>query len=100
MGVAVDDDRRRVRVWFESTSSPLRLELPGIVRMKRLMGHFLLEARDGGSATSVQYQLLADPGGHLPPWLVNTGTPNVVRDTLRNLRARVGSEVAGGNVNR
>ncbi len=43
----------------------------------------------GPARTVVVYRLLTDPGGRLPPWIVDRAAPRVLRRVLRAVRKRV-----------
>jgi len=61
----------------------------GAVRMRVLRGSWTLDALDA-ARTRVVYQVLADPGGRLPGWLVRRGAlgamPDVIQRVARRLR--------------
>jgi hypothetical protein len=81
------DGEGRVHLAFENIPSQVRLHIPRIVRMRSVRGEYLLEPINDGRAVRVMYRLLADPGGGIPVWLTNWWMPQLVHETLGNLRA-------------
>jgi hypothetical protein len=61
---------------------------PGAVRMPTLEGHWKLRQL-GVHRTEVEYQVLADPGGSLPKWVVNMVQKKLPFHTLVGLRRQV-----------
>jgi hypothetical protein len=80
--------KRAVRVEFWSVEDARQGPIPGVVRVPRLSGFWLLQQQDA-FRTDVTYQLSADPGGGLPLWLVNWAARALPADTLKRLRAHV-----------
>lgn len=62
--------------------TPLRKKA---VRVKRIDGHWTLVPKADGTI-ELTYQLLSDPGGGLPAWLVNLVAVSQPFDTLTGLR--------------
>jgi hypothetical protein len=59
---------------------------PGVVRVKRNEGYWVLEPREGGKKTFATYYLYTDPGGALPSWVVNMANRNTVPEVFKTLR--------------
>jgi len=79
-----------LRLEFRSTQAD-EFEVPsGVVRMRRLIGSYVLTPAEGGG-THIVYTVDSDPGGSLPAWLVRQAADNLPYLTLRNLKARVES---------
>ena len=82
---------------IDSSSTKLTLEsLPDelpkknkTIRVKKLMGHWLLEEMDG--KTMVTQQLFIDPEGNLPPFVVNSLLIKGPFKTFKNLQDSVAS---------
>jgi ribosome-associated toxin RatA of RatAB toxin-antitoxin module len=79
---------RELHVRFGSVEDDSVGPVKGVVRMRRLEGHYKLEAL-GPEQTRVEYQVGADPGGRLPAWLVKRNTRDLPLRTLLNLRQQV-----------
>jgi hypothetical protein len=77
-----------VVIKFWAVGSRRMGEVKGVVRMKRLRGHYKLWAL-APNITRVEYQVDADPGGLLPRWLAKIGTRRLPLHTIRNLRKQV-----------
>ena len=54
-----------------------------------LRGFWRMQASDGGKKTSVVAEMLGDPKGSVPKWLVNLFQESWARNTLESLRAQV-----------
>jgi ribosome-associated toxin RatA of RatAB toxin-antitoxin module len=78
----------KVHVRFASVEEESVGPVKGVVRMRRLEGHYKLEAL-GPEQTRVEYQVDVDPGGRLPAWLVKRNTRDLPLHTLLNLRQQV-----------
>jgi hypothetical protein len=83
------DPDSEVKIRFRSINSSLRKRPSDVVRMPQLEGHWYLVAM-GDNKTLVEYQINADPGGDLPPWVVEQATKDLPLYTLKNLRGQVG----------
>ena len=77
-----------IHVAVRSIEHPTTPPIDGVVRMKRLRGHFTLK-RVSENKTHVEYQIDAHPGGWLPGWLIRMTTEDIPRDTLKALTRRV-----------
>ena len=76
-----------IRLDFRSTEVA-RVEVPrGVVRMRRLVGSYVLTPTNDGE-TRVVYTVDSDPGGSLPAWLVKQAGKDLPYHTLENLRTR------------
>lgn len=62
------------------------LPRPGLVRMVRNEGSWLLTPIQGGRATHVIYEAHADPGGAVPVWMVNLATARTLPRIISSLR--------------
>jgi hypothetical protein len=78
-----------VRVEFTSTEDSRMPPVRGVTRMSVLRGRWILTPERKGQATRVEYQVLADPGGALPGWIVNWFSKSLPYETIENLRAQV-----------
>jgi hypothetical protein len=56
------------------------------VRMPRNSGSWVLTPEDGGRSTRVVYQVLVDPGGDIPAWMVNRMQAQKVPDLFALLK--------------
>ncbi|SHG92706.1 START domain-containing protein [Ferrimonas marina] len=82
----------------DATSGVVRLEQQGVpdalpevagaVRVPRLESLWVLTPL-GPEQTQVRYQVLTDPGGHLPAWLINQVTVSQPYRTLLGLRSQL-----------
>lgn len=82
----VDLAKRRVFLPFEAIPHPKVPPVKGAVRMPFLRGYWILQPANGGSATDVEYQVHADPGGSLPEWIANLASKKLPLMTLAGLR--------------
>jgi hypothetical protein len=64
-------------------------EVEGVVRVKMLNGFWLIEEMPYGLVRVTQ-QCIADPGGSLPNWLVNSAVVDNPFNTLLGLQKRIG----------
>lgn len=60
---------KKIKLILESLPNAIH-EKNNIIRIKTLMGHWILE--DEGDKTKVTQQLFLDPEGTLPPFVINT----------------------------
>lgn len=82
----VDLAQHRVFLPFEAIPHPKVPPVKGVVRMPFLRGHWLLQPASGGSATEVEYQVHANPGGSLPEWMANLASKKLPLLTIVGLR--------------
>lgn len=61
------------------------------VRMRLLRGNWRIEPLDG-ARSRVNYQVMADPGGSIPAWLVRRGALNALPDVIERVRQRLQGE--------
>lgn len=59
---------------------------PGLLRIQRNQGEWLLTPVRDGQATQVVYQAYTDPGGQVPAWMVNLATARSLPGVFRSLR--------------
>jgi len=86
-GVTVDWKRKVVWSRFRAVRGPVKPK-PGVVRMRRMYGHFKFELIRPGTIRAT-YQVFSDPGGWLPAWLVAAASKKIPLNTLRGLKAQV-----------
>lgn len=82
----VDVVKHRVFLPFEAIAHPKVPPVKGVVRMPFLRGFWILQPANGGSATDVEYQVHADPGGSLPEWMANLASKKLPLLTIVGLR--------------
>lgn len=82
-----DPSTRQVRVKLQSAPTSVA-KRPGLVRIERMHGYWLMTPKPGNQVEIV-YEMVIDPGGSLPKWLVNTMVVDLPFYTLANLRERV-----------
>jgi hypothetical protein len=85
----VDVAHFEVDLNFESVTDPRVPPYKGVVRMPELTGHWSVRAVNGGKSTCVEYQVHANPGGHVPDWLADQSSRELPRKTLEGLRRQV-----------
>ena len=73
-----------VRVVMEAVPDRLPEE-DGLIRMPRYRGEYVVDVLDDGRL-DITLQYLADPGGRVPDWMVNSTASDVPFDLFRNLR--------------
>lgn len=83
---------KTVLIEFSQVEDPKMPPKEGVVRMPVLKGHWKLR-QVGAYATELEYQVLADPGGSLPAWLVNLVSRKMPFHTVERMRKQVS---AGG----
>ncbi len=86
--MTVDPVTKTVLATFSQTTDPKYPEKEGVVRMPMLKGHWRMRQVDA-STTELEYQVLADPGGSLPAWLVNLVSRKLPFHTVRRMRDQV-----------
>jgi hypothetical protein len=82
----VDPAGHRVFLPFSAISHPKVPPVKDVVRMPFLRGHWILQPLNGGSATDVEYQVHANPGGSLPEWIANLASKKLPLLTIVGLR--------------
>ncbi len=65
-----------------------RAEVDNVIRVKRCETTFELTLVDGAH-TRIDYRVHADPGGHIPTWMVRRASRSIPADTLRSLAKQV-----------
>lgn len=65
-----------------------RAELENVIRVKRCETVFELSVIDRAH-TRVDYRVHADPGGHIPSWMVRRASRSIPAETLRSLAKQV-----------
>ncbi len=83
----VVENKGQIIVHFKTTTHKAAPPIEGVVRMPLLKGRWVFTQVDEDT-TDVDYQILADPGGQLPTWLVNMVSKNLPYKTLRALRGQ------------
>lgn len=79
------EDVRGVELYAKDTKDPLAPEVDGVVRMPDLDLKWRLVVVSP-TTTDVTYEVMADPGGSLPLWLVNLVSKKIPHKTISNLR--------------
>jgi len=87
--IRFDPAGKALFVLFEETTHADVPPKEGVMRMPLLRGHWRLEPRNGNTRTFVEYQVHANPGGQLPPWVANLVSAGIPFHTLEKLRAQV-----------
>ncbi|BDS14802.1 START domain-containing protein [Aureispira anguillae] len=57
----------------------------GVVRVERLQGHWIIQDKGNGYVSVVQ-QCVAEPGGSLPDWVVNSAVVDTPLQSMSNLK--------------
>ena len=86
--VSIPDNSNEILISIQSTTHSEAKEVKGVVRMPSLKGHYRLKMLSP-SATWIEYQIDAHPGGRLPRWLARMATKDLPFKTLEGLRSRV-----------
>jgi hypothetical protein len=84
-GVVTGLGTNEITVRFEAIRDARWPPLPDAVRMPAVHGSWKM-TRVTDTSTRVEYQVLADPGGHIPAWAARMTAKQVPRDTLARLR--------------
>jgi hypothetical protein len=71
---------------------PRKPPVEGRVRMPQLVATWTLKPVTA-DVTQATYEVLADPGGSIPSWLVNATAKKMPFETLRHLRMQVGRDI-------
>lgn len=82
---------RKGKYWvtdFRATSKRGPKPKPGVVRIRKLTGQWLLEPLRDGKATRLTWTRHLELGGNVPDFLVNDGSEESIARTLIGLRAR------------
>lgn len=82
-----DPETLAIRIAFQGQRDFERRE-DGCVAMTDISGHWLLKPLPEGR-TAIEYEVLADPAGELPTWLVNSVAVDSPYYTLDNLRREI-----------
>jgi uncharacterized protein YndB with AHSA1/START domain len=74
---------------LEWTSVPdAQAEIEGVVRVKLNQGAWIIEPMNGGKRTRLTYTVLTDPGGLLPPFVINLTSTVSVPELFEAVRKR------------
>jgi ribosome-associated toxin RatA of RatAB toxin-antitoxin module len=74
----------------EITNRPMKIEKEkNFVRMQKADGRWTIQQLSA-DRIFIKFQYLADPGGGVPPWLVNTFLVKNPHKTLQNIREMMG----------
>ncbi|HTU59334.1 MAG TPA: START domain-containing protein [Polyangiales bacterium] len=65
-----------------------RAEVDNVIRVKNCETVFELNVVDG-THTRIDYRVQADPGGHIPTWMVRRASRSIPADTLRSLAKQI-----------
>lgn len=88
----IDQDPKTKVVTIKVVGQPAYIEKKdGIVRIEVLELTWTLTPTPGGQI-HIEYQLLSDPGGVLPGWLINLAIDQGPTQTVRSLREQVSSQ--------
>lgn len=85
----LSDDGKHALVVLKSVSDYLE-EKKNFVRIRKGDATWELQVT-GANTLRVSYWFLADPGGGIPAWLINSAMVSSPLKTLQNLRKRVGT---------
>ena len=85
--IRIDRDKHEVWIRFRNTTHPMAPETDA-VRIPRLRGFQHLQALDA-KRTRLTYQVDADPGGFLPPFIVRFVQSSIPLNTLLRLRKQI-----------
>ena len=86
--VVFEPEHKRIVTSFFKGDDQLMEPPSGVVRTKALQGSWTLQATEDGK-TELTYQVMADPGGLLPGWLVNLASRKLPHQTIQNMRSQV-----------
>ncbi|UKN01954.1 START domain-containing protein [Paracrocinitomix mangrovi] len=81
------DDEKGVSIIQVKEKLNIKSKVDGVVRMPKSRGFWKFTSI--GDKTQVHYQMLADPGGVMPSWLINMFIVDSPFDALVALRKRV-----------
>jgi hypothetical protein len=81
-------DKKQVLVAYHSVNDPAAPKTD-YVRGQFIYGKFVLTSLDHGKKTRVLAELLCDPKGSVPKWIVNLFQKSWPHDTLTNLRTEM-----------
>lgn len=84
--VEMDEEKKNIKI-LSSAKLNYKEEFYGVVRLKKTDGSWTFTEKNG--VTEVKYQMLADPGGNLPAWIVNMFLVDGPYKTLLALQKRV-----------
>ena len=88
----VTQDKESLVVTIKQAAKPdFIAEKKGVIRVKRIQGLWQFTPQKDGTV-EVVYQVLSDPGGGIPPWLVNSMIVSQPYETLLKLHKIVQKE--------
>jgi hypothetical protein len=88
--LSFDPAAHEIRIDMQTATHPAWPPQKGVVRMPSFTGHWSFKPEHDGAWTRIEYQVHADPGGHLPAWVVNLATKKLPHDTILGLRKQLG----------
>ena len=80
--------QKAIKVDFWKDDDALKEKKEGVVRISKLEGHWFFKSLKQ-EKTQVNYQVISDPGGLIPKWLVNLANKNLPYKTLEKMRKLV-----------
>lgn len=84
--VSVDLKKGEVEVSLKSTTHPKAPVKKDVVRGELYGSRYFLRSIDGGKKTYLEVEILADPKGRIPKWIVNIFQKVWPSNTLDNIR--------------
>lgn len=81
-------DKRILRIDIKDVPYPNKPPPSGVVRVASLKGYWEFVKKDGGQVEAT-YQVMTDPAGSLPLWLVNQQARDLPLLTIKGLRKQV-----------
>ncbi len=80
---------RRIEIILRSEDDPIMPQQPKRIRAEVSFGRVRLTSLENNTRTQVEYEMVADPKGSIPKFLIAYGQRSWPRDTIRNLRKQV-----------
>ncbi|UKN01953.1 START domain-containing protein [Paracrocinitomix mangrovi] len=82
-----NDEEKNETIISMKENLTAKSKVDGVIRMTKTRGFWILKSN--GNKTDIHYQVLADPGGSMPTWLINMFIVDGPYDTIMALRKRV-----------
>jgi len=83
--VVVNKESKTVDILIENATHPDAPTRPGIIRGSLMSSRYFLKSIDGGKRTHIEVEILADPNGSVPKWVVNLFQSAWPSNTISNI---------------
>lgn len=87
--LAIEETEKQLNIRLDNLPEKIETQ-ENVVRMQRASGSWVVK-QISGNKISIYFQYFADPGGNIPPWLVNSFIVKSPFKTLQTIREKMES---------